>query len=308
MRVSTGSLLAVIAPFFTSACSSGGVGASCHTDIDCGTGLYCGGGSCVLSASTLCSMNSDCTNGQSCLAGVCSTGSGTGLSNSGSGSGSASGTASGSGSGTSSGSSSGSSTAYYGSACMQDSDCNPPGWGGFTGNGSPGNSCQNDLNGNLCCAIECPSNGAACPSGSQCNATTNSSGTDQILQCIAATCPTLSSSTTTSSSGTVSSTTSSTSSSGYATTTTSSSGGTTTTTTTSSSTTSGCTSWSSTQANSFYTTNCNYCHGHDWTYTSGCSDSEISSKISGNSMPPGGGLSSSDKSNILQYISCGCPQ
>jgi hypothetical protein len=308
MRVPTGSLLAVIA--FTSACSSGGVGASCHTDIDCGTGLYCGGGSCVLSASTLCSVNSDCTNGQSCVAGVCSTGSGTGLSNSGSGSGSVSGSTSGSasGSGTSSGSSSGSSTAYYGAACMQDTDCNPPGWGGFTGNGSPGNSCQNDLNGNLCCAVQCPSNGAACPSGSQCNATTNSNGADQILQCIAAMCPVLTTSSTTSSSGTVSSTTT-TSTSGGTTTTTSSS--TTTTTTTTSSSTSGCTSWNSTSANSFYTTYCNYCHGHSWTYTSGCSDSEVGSKIQSGSMPPYGSTpypSSTDVSTILQYISCQCPQ
>jgi hypothetical protein len=62
-------------------------------------------------------------------------------------------------------------------------------------------------------------------------------------------------------------------------------------------------------AHSFFTTNCTACHSQFGTYGSVQSDkTNIQTKISNGSMPAGSTLSASDKSRILQWISCGLPQ
>ncbi len=292
-------LLALLSSLgLSAACSSGSVGSGCRTDVDCGRGLYCAqGGSCLAAKSVICATNSECTNGQVCIAGVCLASSSGGTTSTG-----LSGTTSGSASGSASSTSGSNGAGYYCATCAHDADCNPAGWAGYSINSIAGNSCQYDPSGTYTwCGLDC-SAGQACPNGSVCLPTYNelTNGIYQILQCMPTGCATTGSST--SSSGTVTSATTTTATT--TTTTTASSS----TTAASSSSTSGCTTWHSTDANNFYSNNCNYCHGHAWVYSDGCTYSSIPSRIQSGNMPPGGGLSSSDQTNILQYITCGCPQ
>lgn len=63
-------------------------------------------------------------------------------------------------------------------------------------------------------------------------------------------------------------------------------------------------------AKSFFVTNCDYCHGHDFASGVGAvqADPRVQSYISSGRMPQGTSLSSTDKSRILIWINCGYPQ
>ena len=72
----------------------------------------------------------------------------------------------------------------------------------------------------------------------------------------------------------------------------------------------GADTWSS-YGGSFFASQCSSCHTHSGQFTTQASvqsaSSRIASEISSGRMPEGGGLSSTERQRILDYLACGAP-
>ncbi len=322
--------LAMLGMFLFVACAGGagpvsqGIGeaAGCQRDSECPAGYYCVRGGCEALPQS-CTTSADCQGGDVCQQGYClvPSGSAGGTSPGTTGGSSAtggtdSGGTTGSGAGTSGGSSGGGSgwgglgggtSASYCQSCTNSSQC-----------GGSGNFCLQDTgDSGTYCGVACNTN-ADCPAGATCWAITDSqTGSTVGHACFptAGSCQQAGGGSTTGGS-TGGSTTGGSGAGGSTGGSGTSGGGTGTGGGSGSGSTGGssaCTTdtWSN-YAGGFFDNYCAQCHSGEYDSNNyqnvSANESRIASYISSGRMPQGTRLSSSEKSRILKWLSCGAPQ